>query len=151
MSDRIIVMDTPEMGLLAGIRAVREAFNLDLRDAKHAWEARPKEVYPENCGVKTQQALAVLRNYGVWFLYGNSSADPILDPFECAACGSRPSTWIDPELFLDGEHIELFGRRLLCSHCWQSPMGDVLIRMEKRLRPQSRWDFLMDREETCLT
>jgi len=151
MNDRIIIVGIAEgLNRIDGIKAVREAFEMGLGPAKEIWDSVPRAVYASTWGVDVNDAISVLEVRNVRFLIGYIQSEPRLEPFECAACGARPYTWMDPDLFLDEEHLELFGRRLLCLHCWQSPMGDVLVRMEKRLRPQSRWDLLMDREDTCL-
>jgi hypothetical protein len=154
MDDRILIVGSPgateSLGRVNGIKAIREAFEMGLGQAKEIWDSRPRSVYASTWNVDVHRAMQVLRDQDIWFLHGNYPADPLLEPFECAACGATPYTWMDPELFLDDEHIELFGRRLLCAQCWRSPMGEVLVRIEKRLRPPSRWDRLMDREDTCL-
>ena len=135
---------------LKAIKAVKEALLCGLVDAKRIVEEAPVTVYPEIWGPTAAHVEVVLETDDISFLVGCGS-EPRLDPFECASCGRPPRTWIDAEMFLDPEHIEVFGGRLLCPECWKSPMELVLPQIEKRVRPASRWDLLMDRCETCLT
>jgi hypothetical protein len=159
LSFKIVILGCKQ-GRIHGIKALRQAFSngeslMGLKDAKDIWDRvllKPTSVTPAFWGTdhwEVSTSLSLDEVTHVWGLFGS---DPRLDPYECAACGdSRPYTWIDADLFLDPEHIEVFGGRLLCKSCWRSPLGELLPRIESRVRPPSRWDLLMNREDTCLT
>lgn len=57
----------------------------------------------------------------------------------CAGCGNPVAKrWINPELFIDPEDIELYGSKGLCFDCWNRPF-DVMM---AKIAPPSSWERL---------
>lgn len=154
MEYRIIIIEGGGVGRIEGIRIAREALALGLKEAKVMWDrihgSKVACIVPALWGFTHLEVSHVFTEHNLQHVYG-TGVDPHLDPFECAGCGDVPCTWIDKELFLDPEHIEVFGGKLLCSTCMELPMGELLPLIESRVRPPSLWDRLMERKSTCLT
>lgn len=132
------------------IKTIREVFGYGLREAKQVWDNRPTIIELSQTEVSPQEAHEAFSQQKVIHLIGEGRVPDLLR-MSCVCCGETPCTWIDEDLFLDPEHIEVFGRQLLCRGCAKMPMGELLPRIEKAVRPTSRWDLLMERHTTCLT